>query len=575
MTYLSRCNLLNGDAMNLREKTLIIISITLVSLIIILYGISQTIIMGSFTELEEDLTRQNVKRVLNTLSDDLVNLDCTVNDWAAWDDTYTFIEDSNADYIESNLIDSTFVTLRLNIMIFVHSSGSIVLKKAVDLQEEMEMPFPQSLEQHISVNDFLVQHDSTESSLAGFLLLPEGPLMVASRPILTSNDEGPIRGTLMMGRYFDAAEIERLQEITQLSLIVQGIDSQMPSDFEAVLTFVQEESIFVQPLSEDSIAGYYLVSDVYGEPILLLRVDTPRDIYHQGRTSMQYFVISLVATGLVIGVVILVLLESQVLSRLTHLSRSVSSISAQDDLSARISLTGKDELSNLADVINQMIETIEQSSKKLQYSLREKEVLLREIHHRVKNNMQIILSLLSLQSAYIKDEKLQDAFRESRDRIQTMALIHEKLYQSEDLANINFKEYIRTLANGLFQSYGALSDKVKLKIDVGDISLGINTAIPCGLIINELVSNALKHAFPDGREGEIRIAFHARGERTELVVSDNGVGIPDDVGFINAGTLGLRLVTILAEDQLNGKVTLNRHKGTEFKITFGNHGRVE
>lgn len=202
-------------------------------------------------------------------------------------------------------------------------------------------------------------------------------------------------------------------------------------------------------------------------------------------------------------------------------------------------------------------------------SLREKEVLLREIHHRVKNNLQIISSLLSLQSAHIKDKKYTEMLKESQNRVKSMALIHEKLYQSEDIANVNCESYIKSLVEGLVRSYGTNTGNIALEIEVSDISLGIDAAIPCGLIVNELVSNALKHAFPDGRKGVIKIRLHSIGDKVQLLVSDDGVGMPETVDFRTTESLGLRLVTILAEDQLNGEIHLDRQNGTAFSVIFG------
>jgi PAS domain S-box-containing protein len=201
-------------------------------------------------------------------------------------------------------------------------------------------------------------------------------------------------------------------------------------------------------------------------------------------------------------------------------------------------------------------------------SLNEKEVLLKEIHHRVKNNMQVISSLLNLQSGYIKDEQTRELFKESQDRVRSMALIHEKLYQSADLARVDFAEYIRNLTEYLFNSYGANSAKVAIKTDVDSVSLGINAAIPCGLIINELVSNALKHAFPENRGGEICIDLRRRDGTFELVVSDDGVGFPNDVDFRNTESLGLQLVNTLTS-QLGGTIELEANgSGTRFVIGF-------
>lgn len=554
--------------MNLREKTLIIIGVTLAGLVTILYAASQTIIMSSFVELEEQTARQDVKRVLNALSNDLAAMNSTTYDWAAWNDTYAFIENKNSDYIESNLMDSTFTTLNLNIMMFVHSSGKIIFEKAVDLEEGVEILFPRSLEHHISLKDYLIRHSDVESYITGILLLPEGPLLVVSRPVLTSNDEGPIRGTLIMGRYLNNAECEHLAEVTQVPITVYRIDSAMPSDFETACTILKDTSIFIQPLSEETVAGYTVLNDIYKNPALILRTDAPRSIYKQGQASMHYFILSLLVAGVVFGVVIIVLLESQVLFRLMYLSQRISTIGERDDLSQRITMTGKDELSTLADTINQMIETIEQSHKRLEESVKEKEVLLKEIHHRVKNNMQIISSLLNLQSAHTKDKTLRKMFEEAQNRIRSMRLIHEKLYQSKELGHIDFKEYLKALTTDLVRSFGVNTDNIAIVIIAENILLDIDTAIPCGLIINELVSNSLKYAFPDGRKGEIMVALEPVEGSIELRVADNGVGIPEGLDIKNTRSLGLRLVTILAEDQLQGSITLKRDYGTEFCITF-------
>ncbi|GEM_PF-7057133 len=209
------------------------------------------------------------------------------------------------------------------------------------------------------------------------------------------------------------------------------------------------------------------------------------------------------------------------------------------------------------------------ADEQIKASLREKEVLLREIHHRVKNNMQIISSLLRLQSEYIDEKRYIDMFKESQNRIMSMSLIHEKLYISRDLAKIDLNEYIRDIVNGLFQSYESNAGNITSSINVNDISLGIDSAIPCGLIINELVTNSIKYAFPDGRKGEIKITFRSLNvNEIELIVSDNGVGIAENLDFRKTKSFGLHLVIILVENQLQGEISLNQSAGTEFHIKF-------
>ncbi|HEY9623619.1 MAG TPA: histidine kinase dimerization/phosphoacceptor domain -containing protein [Crinalium sp.] len=215
------------------------------------------------------------------------------------------------------------------------------------------------------------------------------------------------------------------------------------------------------------------------------------------------------------------------------------------------------------------------AEEQLKVSLKEKESLLKEIHHRVKNNLQIISSLLRLQSDYIKDDRVMALFKESQNRIRSMALIHEKLYQSADILKIDFSEYILDLTANLLRSYTASSQPVELRVNADDIWLSIDTAIPCGLIINELVSNSLKHAFlTDSQDNEISINICLMNDNQfKLTVSDNGVGFPSDIDFQNTESLGLQLVCTFTE-QLEGGIELDSSAGTSFTITFKEVGSV-
>ncbi|MBI4660138.1 MAG: PAS domain S-box protein [Verrucomicrobia bacterium] len=208
------------------------------------------------------------------------------------------------------------------------------------------------------------------------------------------------------------------------------------------------------------------------------------------------------------------------------------------------------------------------ADEQIKRSLREKEVLLKEIHHRVKNNLQVISSLLRLQSGYVREDSARELFRESQNRVASMALIHEKLYQSQDLARIDFYEYLLSLVSMLFRSYSTQTNRVQLETHVDHVFLNIDAAIPIGLLVNELVSNSLRHAFPDDRPGTIKIGFcSAPSGECVLTFSDNGVGLPEDFDLDNPATLGLRLVRILTT-QLGGALNFERNDGTGFTITF-------
>ena len=211
------------------------------------------------------------------------------------------------------------------------------------------------------------------------------------------------------------------------------------------------------------------------------------------------------------------------------------------------------------------------SEEQLRASLGEKEMLLKEIHHRVKNNLQVISGLLDLQANHIHDSMGREIYRESQNRVITMALIHEELYQSVNLSRVDFADYIRNLCKNLFISYGADKNQIKLDIKAEKTEMVVDTAIPCGLIINELITNSLKHAFPDKRKGTISLSFRQmRNKKFLLIVNDDGVGIPGDVDLSSTNTLGIQLVTAMVE-QLGGTLKIKRRGGTSFTIKFSEY----
>jgi len=232
---------------------------------------------------------------------------------------------------------------------------------------------------------------------------------------------------------------------------------------------------------------------------------------------------------------------------------------------------------HLAEMVDRRTAELQQAYAELQNSNeqlvkrdKEKGVLLKEIHHRVKNNMQVISSLLNLQAKCITDQTVRAMFEESRNRISSMALIHEKLYHSADLASVDFKEYLRSLVAGVATTYRRRD--VVLSINMEPVALDVHSAIPCGLIVNELVSNSLKHAFPAGRQGAITIGLTRNSAGNYLLtVTDNGIGFPADQDFRNSQSLGLQLVIMLTE-QLHGTVKLlsdqTRVEGSRFTVTF-------
>jgi PAS domain S-box-containing protein len=223
-------------------------------------------------------------------------------------------------------------------------------------------------------------------------------------------------------------------------------------------------------------------------------------------------------------------------------------------------------LEKMNKMLQNEVDAHEKAEKEILASLEEKEVLLREIHHRVNNNMQIISSLLNIQSNYTDDPETNHVLRDSRNRIRSMAMIHEKLYISNKLSKIDFSGYVKSITSNLLQNPEVNPDLIKINVDVDEFSIGMETAVPMGLIINELVTNSIEHAFPQG-EGNINLNLHKNGETFILTVRDNGLGLPEGLDPKKVKTLGLSLVNSLVE-QLNGSMEVEVEHGTTFKISF-------
>jgi PAS domain S-box-containing protein len=209
--------------------------------------------------------------------------------------------------------------------------------------------------------------------------------------------------------------------------------------------------------------------------------------------------------------------------------------------------------------------------ERIRASLEERGVLLREIHHRVGNNLQVIYGLLDMHSDAAGDKEHAGIFKGCQDRIMSMSLVHKTLFKSRDLAHIDFRDYINKLVDRLFNNYGVDTERIAMTIHAGGISVGLETAIPLGLIITELVTNSIKHAFPDSNKGEIKIEIHSSGDNeNEIIISDNGIGLPEDIDFRKAETLGFKTISAFEKSIALGEYKLNRANGTEFRIKFRN-----
>jgi adenylate cyclase len=371
--------------MSLRRKTLLPIALSLAGLIAVLGASLSAILLGAFAKLEESNARQNVRRTVKELHEEIDNLDRTVNDWAAWDDTYAFMQGKKTDYIQANLSGNAYTNLKINLLLMLDPQGDRVFAAHFDLAKEQSVPFTETLYRQLTSTPLFASLKRSEN-VKGFLLLPDKILFVAAQPILTTSETGPALGKLMMGRELNASELNALEQRTELKIKLYRLnDPQLSPPLTAIASELEQSqsSIFARPLSESVMVGYTLLKDISNQPALLLRVDLSREIHQQGQLVLLSLILSLLAVGIAFGALALWLLEKIIISRLANLSADVqqigTNIGTTNDLSLRVKALGKDELSSLADTINWMLDRLEIAAEKLVLEQEKSERLLLNI----------------------------------------------------------------------------------------------------------------------------------------------------------------------------------------------------
>jgi signal transduction histidine kinase len=504
--------------MNLRRKTFLILAVALIIMTLVVYVGAQFILLDNYEALEKQRAEVNVKRCLSALSTELSELDSTASDWAAWDDTYAFIQDANDNYVKSNLVDDTFANLRLNMLLFINSTGNVVYGKAFNLQDMSETPVPQDLLQLLSASDFLWHHADTESSLTGIVPLQEAPLLIASRPILTSQSEGPIRGALIIGRYLNSEEIENLEKTIYLPVVITPFnESEARIAFQSLYSSpsFEDTPIFTRQLNADIISGCALIKDVYGELSFMLRVDMYQDIYKQGVINVAFFILALLGSGALLGLVAILIVERGVLSRIERLVISVKKMGKSKNLSERLSWKSKDELSLLAETIDGMMEERINAIGELAAM----------IGHDLRNPLTGILSAtyyLRKKYGSLMDEKGRDMLEViKKDTDYSNKIISDLLEYSKAItlesAETNPRSAVtEALSHVDFPKNVQLIDLTKntptIKIDVAKMKR---------VFIN-IIKNAID-AMPDG--GKLTITSEKANDKVKIAFADTGLGI--------------------------------------------------
>ena len=365
------------------SKKVLIITLLIFAVLTAAFTLTHSLQLSNILELEHNDTLKNVERVQNAVSVEQLNLNYLVADWACWNEAYRFVIDRNQTFIDETILNQTLSGLKLNVIIFVNNSGSVVYAKSVNIYTSKEEPIPQDLLKLIKDGTLVTK--SENETIRGFVLLKKDPMFISCHPILTTDMKGPMRGTLIFGRYFDPALLNNLENNTRSPLLMYRVDEEMPPDFKTKLNKFSEypEKTIIEPLSEERVAGYSEFTDVLGRPAFIVRADYPRDLYAHGESALNQMYLFLLLTGLMTGAGVKFALDRLFVSRLVEIDDFVTKVRSEKDLSKRLTLEDSDELYRLSKEINGMLNEIYLVEQELKAQEREKKVLLDSLNELV------------------------------------------------------------------------------------------------------------------------------------------------------------------------------------------------
>lgn len=342
---------------SIRSKIVISVIVSISLLSVFIYSVSTKLLVKSYEDIEKEQVAQDLSRINDTINNTMDQLGIKLTDWAWWDDTYQFISDKNEEYIVSNLGNSSIANLKINTMIFLDNNQNIVYKKLININSKKELPF-ESINEHVKDSKKIFKPKDGEIFAKGILILPEGPMFIASSSILTSEGTGEPRGTILFGKFLDDDLVKEIAELIHLNISIHEYNElNLPSDVHGVKdNFIKNnESIYIDPVSKTSISGYSIVNDIYGNPALVVKMEKTREIYNQGMKTLISFMILSSITILSFGILIIVLFEMFFIYRFSALSREVRDIGEKKNFKSRVTEGKRDEIGEFARTINQML----------------------------------------------------------------------------------------------------------------------------------------------------------------------------------------------------------------------------
>jgi sensor domain CHASE-containing protein/nitrogen-specific signal transduction histidine kinase len=513
--------------MDLRKKALWGFVGAVIITMIILASLSFFFIRGNYLNLESSYLRSDVNLVSKNIDGEVKNLKSNTPDWGAWDDTYAFVLGEKPEYVSVNLVNTTFRTLRANFIIITDREGRIRYGEGYDLVSDTPVPLRPDLVAELGKGRILAQTTGGTDGVAGFLSLPGGPIILSSYPVLHSDYTGPALGMVIIGRNVDDTEIELLTQGTTPGLSIRPFDPStiLPDDL-ALLTGTGDTAIVVHALDENVVEGKKVLRDIYGRDTLLLTVQLPRDIYHEGNQTIFIFILLQFGIVLVLGITGMVVLDRTVLARMSAISADITGITENTDPAARIKTAGNDELSRLAGVINTLLDKIEQNQVQLAAAYKSASEANRKLNlltgitrHDILNQIMVTRGFLTVIQKKITDPELLEVLKKIESS--TVAIQSQieftRVYQDLGTHEPQWIELDTVIPRNRVLA------PITLNADVQGVRVFADPMLE--KVFFNLLDNSVRHG---QRVTGIRVSSHQSGKDLVIVWEDNGVGIPAD-----------------------------------------------
>ncbi len=511
--------------MKIRLKSIIALLVTTICLIVILHFVSTSVIQSNFLKIEQDEVTQTIGRIQVAVTNRYSEIDRNVVSWAQLNSTYEFVQNQTSEYQETYLTVSSLANMDVNFVLFLNTQGNFVTGMGLNLTTVQPIPIPEDIIEKVTSDSLIWNLHSLDSHTNGFVLSQGEPLLLASRPIFMTDGRGPASGVLIFARYYDTVELQKLSYIMKFPMSLDLVDNWQNQNS------IQDESLpasYIKPINEQLIAGYDIIDDIRGQPLIVIGATLPRIIYNQGLATIGYIDQAFLIAGLVFSVIIVILLEYFVLRRLGKLAGAVVKLGHRESFSERLPVSGNDEVTWLTLSINGLLEEIQNQSLKLQKTERLSAIgeLARQVGHDLRNPL-----TSTKHAAYYLKRKGNSCSSEDRDRM--LEVINNDVQRSNkiitDLIEYSSELFLEpescspkslvagALSNVQIPSSVAVVDYVseepKLQADIAKIQRAF-TAI---------IKNAVE-AMPNG--GTLEIVSRQDGDKVTFSFTDTGIGVP-------------------------------------------------